>query len=198
MSKFKVKLKIQGLELEIEGARDEASAISQNIGQQLAGILAPAGGIIEGEVVGLPGSQGSSPAVVDHTPPKKARRRRSVSSRSSEESGSKHIDFRHNPEKYGNPQSDWKCSQKALWLLYVLKEQGAAEGASASVISKTFNRHFRQAKAISPSNVSRDLGRLKSETPVPVDENTTSNPSEWSILDEGVRRVRELMSGVAV
>ena len=51
MSKFKVKLKIQGFELEIEGSREDAGLLSQNLGKQMNSILQPMGAIIEGEVV---------------------------------------------------------------------------------------------------------------------------------------------------
>ena len=37
MAKFRVKMKLQGLELGIEGSREDASLLSQNIGAQVAG-----------------------------------------------------------------------------------------------------------------------------------------------------------------
>ena len=50
MSKFRIKMKLQGLELEIEGAREDASLISRNIGQQVASLMQPAGNIVDGEL----------------------------------------------------------------------------------------------------------------------------------------------------
>ena len=49
MSKFKIKMKLQGLELEIEGAREDSSNIGRNLGGQLANLLQPAIKIIDGE-----------------------------------------------------------------------------------------------------------------------------------------------------
>jgi hypothetical protein len=38
MSKFKFKLKLQGLELEMEGSRDDIPLIAHNLGNQLTGL----------------------------------------------------------------------------------------------------------------------------------------------------------------
>jgi hypothetical protein len=48
MPKFRIKMKLQGFELEIEGSREEASRISQNLGEQMSALLRPAGVIIDG------------------------------------------------------------------------------------------------------------------------------------------------------
>jgi len=40
-------MKLQGLELGIEGSREDASLLSQNIGAQVAGLMAPVSNIIE-------------------------------------------------------------------------------------------------------------------------------------------------------
>jgi hypothetical protein len=43
MSKFTVKVKLQGLEIEVEGTREDAPRLAQQIGKQLGGLLqAPA------------------------------------------------------------------------------------------------------------------------------------------------------------
>jgi hypothetical protein len=59
VSKFSIKMKLQGLELEIEGAREDASLISRTLGQQFAGLLQPVGAIIDGEAspVALPSAE---------------------------------------------------------------------------------------------------------------------------------------------
>ncbi len=50
MAKFKVKLKITGFEMEVEGDRDDAAAISQGIASQFGSLMKPAAEIIDGEV----------------------------------------------------------------------------------------------------------------------------------------------------
>ena len=41
MSKFRVRLKLQGLEIEVEGDREHAPEMAQNIGKQLAHVIQP-------------------------------------------------------------------------------------------------------------------------------------------------------------
>ena len=50
MAKFHVKLKLQGLELEVEGSRDDIPSIRQSLNQQLAGLLEPATDMAEGKI----------------------------------------------------------------------------------------------------------------------------------------------------
>lgn len=66
MSKFKIKMKLQGLELEIEGAREDSSNIGRNLGGQLANLLQPAIKIIDGEAssAALPPAEAGSPSEV--------------------------------------------------------------------------------------------------------------------------------------
>src|SRR6185369_12996681 len=104
MSKFRIKMKLQGLELEIEGSREDAHTITQNLGQQLAGVLKPAGAIIEGEVIqerqpaqiAQPGDQRSNGA-------KKIRRKRVVSLGNGEDEAIAALDWAHDSGKYGTP-----------------------------------------------------------------------------------------------
>jgi hypothetical protein len=48
MSKFHIKLKLQGLELEVEGTRDDLPVIRRSLGQQFEGLLNPATEIAQG------------------------------------------------------------------------------------------------------------------------------------------------------
>lgn len=49
-SKFKIKFKVEKLELEIEGNREDVPLITQALGQQVSGLLAPASDIVQGEI----------------------------------------------------------------------------------------------------------------------------------------------------
>jgi hypothetical protein len=194
VSKFRIKLKMQALELEIEGVREDASLISRNIGQQMAGLLHPIAGIIDGESIQ------QSPAlekvtVFENPAVKKSRRRRNLGPSSNGIEGSAAIDFKHAPEKYGNPKQEWKTAQKALWLLYVVKEVGGVGELSTRNLVETFNKHFRQSGQITTSNVTRDLGRLKAKgTPAPVGEDATKTPPTWYLTEEGRKRAQALVA----
>lgn len=164
MSKFKIKMKLQGLELEIEGSREDMPIISQNIGQQMAGLLQPAGAIIEGEVVS---GRVAAPAILasesPETPKRKTQRRRSqgTSGGTSGKEASDAVDWRHDSSKFGMPKQDWSLVKKSIWLLYVVLEETKTAEMSAGQIERTFNKHFRQAGAIRGSNVSKYLGQQK-------------------------------------
>ena len=41
MSKFSVKIKLQGLEIEVEGSQDTAPRIAQRVGEQIAALVKP-------------------------------------------------------------------------------------------------------------------------------------------------------------
>lgn len=193
MGKFKVRLKIQGFELELEGSREDASLLSQNMGQQLAGFLQPAGSVLEGEVID------PRPQSIDVTPaatssPKKPRRRRSTTTSNNDTENSTTVDFKHEPTTYGMPGQQWKVLEKALWLLYVLKEcKGIPELANASLVN-TFNKHFRQAGTISSSNAARDLGRARLHKPPLVGQDTSKTPPTWFLTDEGRKRAQALIA----
>ncbi|MBN8966918.1 MAG: hypothetical protein J0G95_00420 [Rhizobiales bacterium] len=193
MSKFRIKFKLQSLELEIEGSREDASAISQNIGAQLSSIIQPAAGIIDGELV-----HDSSPTI--QSPPiaiptnRRSRRRKSLGSTpDSDVSGA--IDFILDPSKYSTPKQQWKTADKAIWLIHVLQDQGKGTEFSTKTLVETFNKHFKQSGTITTSNVTRDLGRLKANSrPSLIGENTTNSPSTWFLTDEGVKRAHALIT----
>lgn len=193
MSKFKVSLKIQGFELEIEGVREDASLISRNIGEQISSMLTPAGQIISGNGGTRPSKfeQIESLPIIN-TNPKKNKRKQASSNGGSD--GGSAIDFQHPPETFGNPRQEWKTADKSLWLVYVIGNVAGAKGLSTKTIVETFNKHFRQSGAITTSNVTRDLGRLKTkERPSPIGEDTTKSPSEWFLTDEGNKRAGNLV-----
>lgn len=195
MSKFRVKVKLQGFELEIEGSRqDDAAIIGRNIGDQISSLLMPAVNIVEGEV-GTPASpnQHQLPFAAISDGKKRSRRSRSQSSEPNRESTSV-VDFRHDPSKYGMPSQQWNTSQKAIWLLYVVKDVTGISELTTGQIYRTFNTHFRQSKTVTNSNVSRDLGKAKLATPALVGEDTTKSPAAWFLTDEGVRRAQALIA----
>jgi hypothetical protein len=183
-SKFKVRLKITGFELELEGSRDEVAELTQSIGQQMSGILNPGGAIIEGAVV----PQTVAPEAV-RLQDKRPRRKRAAASASTPDGAEAAIGLRHDASQFGMPRQDWKTAQKAMWLLHVLKGTGNGDSFSTRAIVETFNKHFKQSKTITTSNVTRDLGKAKIENPSLVGEDASRSPSEWFLTTEGEKRV---------
>lgn len=197
MAKFKMRLRLQGLEVEIEGERDDAAMITRNLGTQLSGLIKPVGQIVDGAGEGE-GTGGVAPRAISaiEAPSRKARRsRRQPSTTSPDTDASVALEVSLAPEKFGVPRQEWKTAEKAVWLIYVLKESGMGDTFATRIIVETFNKHFKQSGTITTSNVTRDLGRLKTkERPAWVGENTTLTPSGWFLTEEGQKRAQALVA----
>jgi hypothetical protein len=186
VSKFRMKMKIQGFELEIEGAREDAATISQNIGAQLSSLMQPASSIIEGDVIGRREPTPATPQLMNGVVKKQRRMRRPSIPVGGEQEMSPAIDFVSSPAKFGNPKQQWKTADKAIWLIYVLHENGKGS---------EFSTRTLQSGTITTSNVTRDLGRLKTKTtPAVVGENSAVNPSRWLLTEAGTKRAQNLVA----
>lgn len=187
MSKFKIRFKLQGLEVDVEGSREDLPHLTQAIGNQLASALSPA--------LDMAGGSAAEPEMKDITPERlsavpaarKVRKRRTSAgaSGSSDSAAGVEIDWVHDPAKWGTPSQSWNTADKCVWLLYVAdKERGLTELTQAQ-LTATFNKHFKQSGLIKPFNVSRDLGKRKTGKEALVGENTTRNPSCWFLTENG-------------
>lgn len=194
MSKFKVKMKLTGFELEIEGNRDDIPLISQNIGSQMTGLLNPAGAIIEGEVFEStkPKTISVAPLNENFSAPKKTKRKSTGGQKQNTGEKAQALDWKHEPKKFGTPKQSWTAVQKAMWTLYVVNEVLQVSELSSAMIADTFNKHFRQAGEVKGFNLTRDLGRLKVKGLL--GENTTQAPPKWYLLDEGIKTVQTLIA----
>ena len=189
MSKFKFKLKLQGLELEMEGAREDIPLMAQNLGNQLTGLLQPAADMASNdkgreEEVALP-------LTIDHSSADKARtkrRRKFAGSESAASNGeAPTIEWQHDPAKYGNPQQAWNVVKKAIWMIYVLSKETAYSQVSAKQTADTFNKKFKQAGTIRSTNVSRDPGKAKPKSPALVGGDTSKAVVEWFLTNTGTQ-----------
>jgi hypothetical protein len=196
MSKFKIKMKLTGFELEIEGSQDNVPEISQAIGRQLAGLMQAPDALLDSateSVRTLPAAP-VQPAdeVRSELPPRRkpARKRKAINGNGADdEAVEEAVDWRHDPARYGTPSQTWTTAIKALWLLYVVSQDTDTKEMSGRRIALTFNKHFRQAKEVTVANVNRDLGRVKIKGQF-VGEDTTKSPSAWYLTEEGVKAVQ--------
>jgi hypothetical protein len=197
MSKFSMKMKVQGFELEINGTREDAEKLTQAIKEQMAGLLPPVGTILDGAT---PADNDDLPLfnVTPSAEPaaKKPRRKRIQAIPATGGSGDKINSlpaYAHDPEKFGTPSQDWKTAEKAVWTLYCVKESGGPTELSGKVIADLFNTHFRESGTIKTGNVNRDLGRLKTEEkPSPVADDAVKGV--WYLTDTGIRRAQNLVA----
>lgn len=124
-------------------------------------------------------------------PQKSGSRRPKVNSHTS--SVEETIDFKHDPNSLGSPKQSWTTTKKSVWLIHVVSKQTDHSDLSTIEIVKTFNIHFRQAKTVTSSNVSRDLGKAKISSPSLVGEDATKNPPRWFLTDEGKKYAQRLI-----
>jgi hypothetical protein len=196
LSKFRIILKLTGLELEVEGSREDVPLLARNLGAQLGNLLAPAAAMADGKA--LPSNERatitqaptSEPAARSH---KRGIRRTGATATASGEASAA-IDFKHDPAAFGSPLQTWNTAKKAMWLLYVSDKQGGPKEMPPAQIAKTFNKHFKQAGTITPNNVSRDLGKIKSTPPAKAADDATKDPATWYLTDSGTKEAERLVT----
>jgi len=193
MGRFKIKVRLRGLEMDIDGTRDDVPIITSNLGRQFAGLLEPAAHIVEGAVA-LEAEERPAAAAVEETPRSRLSRRvkRAAPARPST-NGAAEIIWKHDPAKWGSPRQGWSAADKAVWLLYVSGQEIQVKEMSSSTMASAFNQMFREAGLIRAGNLPRDLGRLKAQAPALVGEDATKTPPTWFLTIEGTRKAEELV-----
>lgn len=195
MAKFKFKFKLTGLEVEMEGDRQDAPQITAAIANQLGSLIMPAASTLHEasphdrkpalEIDVGKREEPSKKRKSTHRPPKSA---------STADANAEAPDLTHDVESWGSPSQTWTTGKKAIWLLYIVSRQTSEAELSAGAVASLFNTHFRQAGEIRPSNVSRDLGNLKTKAKPPqVGERTASSPSKWYLTNEGLKEAEKLV-----
>jgi hypothetical protein len=200
MSKFRIKLKLTGLELEVEGSKEDMPTLAKSISAQLGGIIVPAANMVEGRSVALldrdtidVASQAVSVGAANRQATKRGGRR-STNGSAGESGPTAHFEWQHDSNAWGTPVQTWKGPDKAMWLLYVGAKQGAPTEMTISQISKTFDKLFRSAGKIDKSNLTRDFGKLASQPPAKVSYNGTRDPAAWYLTDTGMKHAESLVS----
>lgn len=197
-AKFKIKLKLQGFELEVEGAREDIPALTQNVGAQLAGLLMPAANMVEGKAPASSASAPDEPRIIEATPVKVASRKRSRraavgSSSTPSTASSATIAWKHDANTWGVPKQTWKATDKAIWLMYVANKVGAATEFTANQLSLTFDTMFRTAGKLNRGNIRRDFAAVNSEPPAKIQTNATVTPIAYYLSDAGNKRAEQLV-----
>lgn len=193
MAKFRIRLKVQALELEIDGERDDIPVITSAVQQQFAGLLQPTEAMANGHKLAEPNGQ-----VIDleAVKGKGKAKRRSGAKTSSDAASAQPLEFRHDPAKFGNPLQTWNITDKSVWFLYVLKTLKVADEVTGPQLAATFNHQFKAAGAIHPPLVTRELSRAKVKVPALVGEDKKQDPSLWYLTDEGTKYAQQLIQSV--
>ncbi len=191
MGKFKVRFKVKELEFEMEGERETAPSVTHALEQQFGTLLKPAQVASEATSLNAP-----PPAVVVEAAPQdngQGRRKSARGAGRKPAETNQPFDFKHDPSKWGNPTQTWSVGQKVMWLLYVIQQQSGKSGLTAQCIVSTFNKHFREAGALKPKSIYRDLNSQKMKNPPHLGQDTAKARPEWFLAEEGKKQAIELV-----
>jgi hypothetical protein len=187
MSKFSVKIKLQGLEIEVEGSQDVAPRIAKQVGEQISALVKPPMLIEMGK-----NSNGSIESAEDHDDKGKPKKKKSSGGGGSKASADD-VAFTHDPSQHGSPQQGWTTTQKAIWLLHAVNSDKPLSGYS---IAKIFNKQFKSAGAINNGNVNKgfDKEKLKGAT-APVGADMSDGTARYYLTDVGKALGAKLAKG---
>jgi hypothetical protein len=199
VTKFRVKLKLTGLELEVEGSREDVPLLTKSIASQLAGVMMPAANIVEGKATPLLGREaipGTAQLVQQPAASVRAPRKRRAPFSGGDgvqNAAATSIVWQHDADTWGAPQQSWKAVDKTVWLLYVAKQVGATPEMSVMQMVTTFDKLFRTAGRLNKGNIARDFTKLNSEPPPKVQMNGTVDPATWYLTDAGIKHAENLV-----
>jgi hypothetical protein len=151
---FKVTVKLEKLEIHIEGDRELVPEIANNVSHQIAEVIQPSG-LLEAP------TDGHNPVInapAASATPSRRQRRRTAGKAETPGAATTLIDWSHDAGKWGTPIQGWKQWQKVLWLLSVVEQETAAkDGLTPSELEEIFNRKFRASGLLRRQNIPRDL-----------------------------------------
>ena len=192
MPKFRIRLKVQGLELEVDGERQDLPAITQAVQNQLTGIVIAPEAFTDASKQ-LTGGNGANGAGGDQDEEgKKKQRRERRSARTGGGEGAEPLEFRHDAAKYGNPVQAWTLEEKCIWLLYVLKKSADVSEVSGPVLAATFNKYFKPTGRVHPPHVTIKLAKKKMENPTPIGQ----DKENYYLTEEGDKQAQQLIGNV--
>lgn len=188
MGKFRIRLKLQGLEVEVDGDREDIPAITTAVSNQISGLVLPAENFADGRKQLSDGSSNNGAGSDEE----KKRRARRTPRASGDGIGAQPIEFRHDAAKYGNPLQTWGVAEKCIWLLYIVKGVTGTNEVSGPQLAATFNQYFKPAGKIHPPHVTRDLAKVKVQNPAPIGE----DKGNFYLTDAGDRQAEQLIQSV--
>lgn len=184
MSKFSVKIKLQGLEIEVEGTQENAPRLAQRVGEQIGALIKPSL-LLE---VGRNG--GAIPDAPESGDDKGKKKKRSGGAKSSADD----VTFTHDPSNHGSPSQEWTTVQKAIWLLHAAAPDKPLSGYS---IAKAFNKQFKSAGAIVGGNVTQGLDKEKLKgASSPVGADVSDGTPRYYLTEAGKAMGAQLAKGV--
>jgi hypothetical protein len=110
MSKFTIKVELQGLKIEVEGSRDDVPKLAERVGQQFGDLIKPA-------LLLETGARPTSETNGNDSGKAKGRTGRRRGGAGGGKTTGDEINLTIDPSKYGSPSQEWTTVQKAIWFL---------------------------------------------------------------------------------
>lgn len=193
MSKFSIKVKLQGLEIEVEGTKEDAPRIASQLGKQIGGLLQSPAALASGN-----GAPTIDTEIVEANngavPKKKTKRGGSGVTKTSADD----FNLVHDPEKYGTPRQEWTQAQKAIWFLHIVGEQSQIKQQTSYCIAKNFNKYFKSSGQLNSANVMRGLERERQKSPTTVNADMNSGTAKYFLTISGTALAQKLSKGEVI
>lgn len=157
VSKFRVKVELQGLKFEIEGDREIGSTIAQNVASQIANVVQPTA-LLEAPKNGNNGNRIVEAQAIPTSTSRKRRRASTKTGAATDSVDSPALDWNHDAAKWGSPIQSWKQWQKIVWLLAVVEQETGTKDLTSTQMTDIFNLKFRDSGLLTKGNIPRDLG----------------------------------------
>lgn len=187
MSKFTIKVEIQGLKIEVEGSKEDVPRLAQRVGEQIGSLVQPA--LLLEPQNHRPADFAGDDAAGSGKGRSRGRRAGTGGGRGRTTAAEPTLSV--DPSKHGAPRQGWNTLQKSIWLLYV-----AGRALSSYSIEKVFNAQFKASGAIRRQNISRDLDKEKlrgKEALVGAEMN--DGTATYYLTDAGKTAAERLISG---
>lgn len=188
MGKFRLRVKLQGFEVEFDGERADFPDTSALVQRQIAGLLTPVDAAGDGQKQLVEGNQALDAELTKGRA--RMSRRRGGNAKSADSATP--IELRHDSAAYRNPLQSWSIDQKCIWLLYVLKNAASLNEVSGPQLAATFNHYFKTAGKIHPPLATREMTKVKGLNPAPLGE----DKGLWFLTAEGERQAQDLIQSV--
>jgi hypothetical protein len=182
MGKLKVRLSFKEFSLELEGSREEVPQLGQNLGRQLAGLIAaPAANVVPGAI---------PPVAVNEHVNGSAERGKKARPRKANSKAETPTKWVYDGQQYGKPSQNWLTTDKAMWVLYVTDKVMGIKRMGAAQITSIFNKHYQEAKTIHRGNVYNGFESSRKAENAPVGKHEDGT---FFLTQEGYKQVGKLI-----
>jgi hypothetical protein len=190
MAKFRIKVELQSLKIDVEGSREDVPRLALKVGEQFGKMITPALLLADNGRA----SETSKDETSTESASGKSRKKRAGSGGSKTSAPS--VNLSVDPAKHGTPMQSWNIAQKAIWFLWAAKESGSSDPMTGYAIAKNFNKHFKAAGALNAGNVNTVLEKERTKgAGATVGADTNDGTVRYFLTQTGTAVAQKLAKG---